>query len=73
MSESMTGIIVDGMIKPDQPLELPDQTAVSITVQPLRPSAEALAAWESIQRRLKERPINSGGVKFTRDELHERR
>ena len=31
------------------------------------------AAWESLQARLKERPIHGGGVHFTRDELHERR
>ena len=29
--------------------------------------------WESLKKRLKERPIHAGGQHFTRDELHERR
>jgi hypothetical protein len=34
---------------------------------------KARAAWESLQARLKEHPIPSAGVRYTRDELHDRR
>ena len=74
MIETTTGTVVNGMIQLDKPLLLPDQTPVAVTVESLASAhADGLLAWQSIQRRLQQRPINSGGLKFTRDELHERR
>jgi hypothetical protein len=73
MSETTTGIIVGDTIRLDQPLQIPDRTPVTVTVQPVSISKdEAIAAWERIQKRLEERPIHGGGKWFTRDELHER-
>jgi hypothetical protein len=74
MIETTTGTVINGMIQLDKPLSLPDQTPVAVTVESIGGvHADSVQAWQSIQKRLQERPINSGGLKFTRDELHERR
>jgi predicted DNA-binding antitoxin AbrB/MazE fold protein len=66
--------LVDGVLKPDESLPFADQTRVRLTIEPIgeRSSALAQAAWDAIQARLRQRPIDSGGVRYTRDELHER-
>jgi hypothetical protein len=74
MNQTVTGIVVDGGLQLDQPLTLPNQTAVNVTIQPVvGDKTDALAAWESILARLAERPIHGGGQRFTRDELYEGR
>lgn len=75
MTTQVTATVVGGMLKPDQALPLAEQSRVRLTIEPLEDwSAEkARAAWESLQARLQEHPIDSGGVRYTRDELHERR
>jgi hypothetical protein len=73
MPEAATGTLVGNTIHLDAPLNLPDETRVSLTVLPLTPErAEALAAWEATKARLREHPIHGDGKRFTRDELHER-
>lgn len=73
MPVTATGILVGDTIHLDAPLNLPDQTPVTISVQRRdKPSAEALTAWEATKARLQERPIHGEGRGFTRDELHER-
>jgi hypothetical protein len=74
MSTQITATVVNGMLKPDEPLALPDQSRVRVTIEPIEEwSPEgATAAWESILARLQERPIHGGGMRFTRDELQER-
>jgi hypothetical protein len=46
-----------------------------LTIEPIEQWSpqRARAAWESIQARLRERPIDDGGVRYTRHELQERR
>ncbi len=75
MTMQMTATVIDGMLKPDQSLPLAEQTRVQLTIEPIEAWSpeKARAAWESLQARLKEHPIDSGGVRYTRDELHERR
>jgi predicted DNA-binding antitoxin AbrB/MazE fold protein len=75
MTTHVEAILTNGVLKPDHPLPQPDQTRVRLTIEPIEPwSAEgAKRALDAIQARLKERPIDSGGVRYTRDELHERR
>src|SRR5438132_12473863 len=67
--------LTNGVLKPDQPLPLADQTRVHLTIEPIEgwSREKALAAWEAILNRLKERPIHGGGRRYSRDELHERR
>lgn len=75
MTTHIDATFTDGVLKPDQPLSLPDQTRVRLTIEPIEPWSpeRARTAWEAIQARLKQRPIDGGGVRYTRDELHERR
>lgn len=65
--------IVDGMLRPDAPIGLPDASRVSVTIQAIETPKNPLAALQSIQDRLKLRPVFTDGRRFTRDELHERR
>ena len=75
MTTHVTATVVGGMLKPDQPLPLAEQARVKLTIEPIEdwsPEA-ALAAWEALQARLRQRPIHGTGIRYTRDELHERR
>jgi hypothetical protein len=75
MTTQVTATFVGGIPKPDQALPLAEQSRVRLTIEPIDDWSpeKARAAWESLQARLKERPFNGGGVRYTRDELHERR
>lgn len=72
MSSRVSGTIEDGVLKFDQPVGLPNHSRMTVILEPLITTEQRLAAWDSIQERLRLRPINFGGVRFTRDELHER-
>jgi len=75
MTTQVTATVVDGMLKPDQSLPLADRSRVRLTIEPMEDwsPATAIAAWEAIKARLRERPLHFGGERYTRDELHERR
>lgn len=75
MTTQVTATFVNGMLKPDHDLPFADQSRVRLTIEPIEQWSQerALAAWESLKARLRERPIHTGGKRFTRDELHERR
>ena len=74
MTTEVSATWTGGIVKPDQAVPLADETRVRLTVEPIRDQAKTpVAAWESIQERLRKRPIHSGDLRFTRDELHERR
>ena len=75
MSTQVTATFVNGMLKPDQALPLADQSRVRLTIEPIEDwsPATALAAWEAIKARLRERPLHFGGQRYTRDDLYERR
>lgn len=75
MTTHIEATFANGVFQPDETLSLPDQTRVRLTIEPIESwtPEKAKAAWETIQARLKERPIHGGGVRYTRDELHERR
>jgi len=62
----------DGVLKPAQPLDLPEHAQVRVTVEPLDTelsTEERLAALDNLTRLAKPHP----GPHLTRDELHERR
>ena len=75
MTTQVTATVVNGMLKPDEALPLADQARVKLTIEPIDEWSQekALAAWKALQARLKAYPIDSGGMRYTRDELHERR
>lgn len=74
MTTQMTATVVNGMLKPDQPLPLAELSRVRLTIEPIEDWSpeRAKAAWEALQIRLKQYPIDSGGVRYTREQLHER-
>jgi hypothetical protein len=73
MRTETTGTIVAGGLQLDAPIDLPDKSRVRVAVEPLeeRPSRfpSGVDAWIRFCR---EHPVNSGGRRYTRDELHER-
>jgi hypothetical protein len=75
VTTEVTATVVNGMLKPDQSLPLPEQTRVKLTIEQIEEWSpeKAQAAWQALQARLAERPIHGGGLRLTRDELHERR
>ena len=69
---TITATFENGVLKPTQPLHLPDHAQVRLTIEPLvsdLQKEERLAALESLWR------ISKGHSEkhLTRDELHERR
>ena len=73
MKAELTAVIVDGLLKPDEELFLPDQTRVKLTIETIGQKPDASSAWGALKSRLSQRPVHGGGKHFTRDELHERR
>lgn len=64
----------DGVLKPDTPLDLPAGTRVQLTIEaddavPQPPPM----SWEEFEQFMDKYPIDSGGERLTRDQLHERR
>jgi predicted DNA-binding antitoxin AbrB/MazE fold protein len=75
MVTNVEATLTNGVFKPDQPVSLADDTRVRLTIEPIEDwsATNARAAWQAIEARLRQRPINGGGVRYTRDQLHERR
>ena len=73
MSQRISATFVDGVFKPDEAVNLPDQTCVEVIIEPVPDASSAMAAWNALKERIALRPIHAGGKRYTRDELHERR
>ena len=74
MKVLMNATVLDGGLELDEPVGFPDHYRVQVSVEPL-PAAEQdwQAAFQAFQELCAERPIDSGGARFSREELHERR
>jgi hypothetical protein len=78
MTTETTGIVVDGQLQLDRPLPLPNNSRVAVIVKTAADLpddwrerfAKGLQEWREY---IRQHPVRSGGVKFTREELHERR
>ena len=73
MTTQTTATVVDGALKLDEPLDLPNETRVRVTVECA--DSKRVARQEALKRLfeyMNQHPINSGGLRFTRDELHDR-
>lgn len=74
MSDKAVGTIQGGGIRLDKPLNLPDATRVELTVKPID---RKQGGWDDFIDELeqlgREQPIGSGGIRYSRDDLHERR
>ena len=73
MKAETTGILIDRVVQLDEPVNLPNHCRVSVSLEPLAHDPEkAKAALQSFLKRADERAFDSDGIRFTRDELHER-
>jgi hypothetical protein len=72
MSSDLTATVLGGELKLDQPLLLPDQSRVRVTIQPIASNDGWRLALDALDRLRRDQPIHSGGLRFTRDELHDR-
>jgi predicted DNA-binding antitoxin AbrB/MazE fold protein len=75
MSQVVTATFEDGVLKPAEPLALPENATVRLTIDAVivelkQSPAERLAAMEVQWRNSK---LRSDGERLTRDQLHERR
>jgi predicted DNA-binding antitoxin AbrB/MazE fold protein len=74
MNQVITATFEDGVLKPEGRLTLPSGTRVRLTVELLSGTPELEnAAWQELEQLWEEANVDSGGVHFTRDQLHERR
>jgi predicted DNA-binding antitoxin AbrB/MazE fold protein len=77
MSKVINATFIDGVFKPDEPLNIPPQTRVRLLI--VDPGIEEYSAkevqeaWDELEQLCQEAPIHSDGVRPTRDQLHERR
>jgi len=70
---TVTGTIRQGQLHLDHRVNLPDNCRVQITVEVLPAAPQSfMEAFEEFVRYMDEHPVNSGGLRYTRDELHER-
>ena len=75
MSITAEAVYENGTLKLKQPLPFAEQEQehVRVTVESTHPSHDTLRQGLAALRQLcDEQPIHSGGLRFTRDELHER-
>jgi hypothetical protein len=72
MMTVLNGIVKDGTIQLDEPLDLPEDSRIRVTVEPVPNVEDRRAAYEALKQLMREHPIDSGGLHFTRDELYER-
>jgi hypothetical protein len=72
MRTQLTATVNHGQLELDEPLDLPDRSRVEVTVE-LREDwrKRYLAGLERLRLLVQEQPIRAG-VRFSRDELHER-
>jgi hypothetical protein len=74
MTAHATGMLIDAVIQLDQPINLPNRSRVTLSIEPLdEPACGSKSVFESFKKLIDEHPIRSGGQHDTRDELHERR
>ncbi len=76
MTTQVMGTVVDGELKLDKPLELPNASRVKVVLE-LEETAEARRerfrrGMDEMEKLIREHPIKSGGLHFTRDELYDR-
>jgi predicted DNA-binding antitoxin AbrB/MazE fold protein len=74
MSQVIRATVENGVLRPAKRVGLPSGTKVRITLE-LCPEAATRArrSCDELDRLCDQFPVESGGVKLTRDQLHERR
>ncbi len=79
MTTQVMATVVDGQLKLDEPVGLPNDSRVKLVLEVEEVEETEEARCERKRRALadllqfsRETPMNSGGMYFTRDQLHER-
>jgi hypothetical protein len=49
MTTQITATVVGGMLKPDESLQLAEQTRVNLTIEPIVETLEPAEAWEALK------------------------
>jgi predicted DNA-binding antitoxin AbrB/MazE fold protein len=63
----------DGLLKPDQALDLPPHARVRLTIEQIQPDRTSrIAASEAFERLCRENSMSFGEPRLTRDQLHDR-
>ena len=69
-----TATVLAGEIKLDDPIDLPDRSRVTVLIEPSSvETASRQEAMTRLEELCRDHPVSSGGQRFSRDELHERR
>ncbi|MCE9544557.1 MAG: hypothetical protein K8T25_03430 [Planctomycetia bacterium] len=72
MKTVTTGTLVDQVVQLDHQVDLPNHSRVSVSIEPIaRDTEKTQAALARFLNRAAARSFDSGGHRFTRDELHE--
>jgi predicted DNA-binding antitoxin AbrB/MazE fold protein len=72
MSQVITATFENGVLKPDEALDLPAQARVRVTIDSLEEQQESGEAWKELERLWNEVDFLPEGDLLTRDQLHER-
>lgn len=73
MSQVITATFENGVLKPDERLALPAGTRLRLIVESVDMSPKGKdQVWQELEQLWEEESVDSGGVRFTRDQLHER-
>jgi predicted DNA-binding antitoxin AbrB/MazE fold protein len=74
MSQVILATVENGVLKPDREIGLSSGTKVRVTLELCDDAvAEAKQACDELDQLCDQSPVDSGGSKLTRDQLHERR
>jgi predicted DNA-binding antitoxin AbrB/MazE fold protein len=74
LSQIITATYEEGVLKPDQTLELAPHTRVRLTVDPIEaPNEDREQAWVGLQELWDTTTVRSTDPMLSRDQLHERR
>ena len=70
MSNIVTATFENGVLVPDDPLELPAQSRVRLTVEPLEEAAdEDVLTWDDLEQLWDTASVDSRGIRPSRDQL----
>ena len=76
MIQVITATFEDGILKPNEPLALPQHSRVRLAVELLEndgEQAQRQKAWETLEQLWRQSTIDSQGERLSREQLHERR
>jgi predicted DNA-binding antitoxin AbrB/MazE fold protein len=74
MSQTILATFEDGVLRPEQRLDLPPHARVRLTVTLVAEETQAIDdSWKELEELWKEASVDSGSERLTRDQLHERR